>query len=77
MIVNATYFMPMGGLSPANFITVTTIVLCLSMAGLVISWFTMTRYGVRITLLASIVAIILLWAAIVTAGCFTGFKAHW
>jgi SP family general alpha glucoside:H+ symporter-like MFS transporter len=75
MIVNDPYFMELGGMSPANSIMVITIPLCLSIVSLIVSWYTMNKFGRRIILFCSPGAVGALWLGIGIAGCFNSVSA--
>lgn len=70
LVANSSYFLQLGGMSPTNSVMITQISIGLVLPSNIISWFSMTTFGRRSTLLVSTAVVGFLWTAIGIAGCF-------
>lgn len=70
LIANASYFLQLGGMSPSNSVMITQIGIGLILPSNIVSWFSMTLFGRRSTLLVGTAVVGVLWTAIGIAGCF-------
>ncbi len=77
MVVNATYFLELAGMSPSRTLALTTVELGLGIPSILSSWFTMTIFGRRAILLMGSLMSTILWLAMGIAGCFQSSQALW
>lgn len=70
LLANATYFLELGGMSATNALSVTEASIGLGLVANILSWFTMTRFGRRQSLIFCTAFSGLVWLAIGIAGCF-------
>lgn len=77
LIANSSYFLQLGGLSANNSVMLIAITDSLVLPGVIVSWFAMTMFGRRISVLVGTAAVGLLWTAVGIAVCFPNTTAFW
>jgi MFS family permease len=77
LLANLTYFLQLAGMSATDSLLITQIGVVIVLVANVISWYTMTRFGRRIIMLASSIIAGVLWISVGTAGCFQSSTALW
>lgn len=70
LIANGPYFLQMSGMGFVKAINITMIGIGITLPAVVISWYTMTRFGRRRILLISFVTVGTLWFGVGVAGCW-------